>query len=233
MIEVKHLRYKYRRSEVATLRDISFTVRTGEIVALVGRNGSGKSTIGKIIAGIIRPKKGEVIINDIDAGVRKNFGIIFEKVGIVFQNPETQIIFNDVKEEMRFACARNGVSDDVIEAALGTVGMKNMQTSDLWDFSLGQKQRIVFAEMLARKPQYLVLDEPTTMIDSLGKRKIHEIIRRLRTEGMGILLISNSADEIRIADRIVVLSEGRVVEKVDAIKLSEQAEKLEKYGVLL
>lgn len=231
MIEVKHLQYKYRRSEVAILRDISFTVREGEIVSLVGRNGSGKSTIGKIVAGIIRPKRGEVMIDGVDAGIRKNFGSVFEKVGIVFQNPETQIIFNDVREEMRFACVQSGTND--IEAALEMVGMSKVQTSDLWDFSLGQKQRVVLAEMLARKPRYLVLDEPTTMIDSLGKRKIHEIIRGLRAEGIGILLISNAADEIRIANRLVVLSDGKIVEEVGAAGLAERAKDLERYGVLL
>lgn len=233
MIKVKNLKYKYRRSAARTLDDVSFTVREGEIVALVGKNGSGKSTIGKIVAGIIRPKKGEVIIDDIDAGARNNFGKIFERVGIVFQNPETQIIFNNVREEMCFACARCEVSNEAIEAALEAVGMKDAPVDDLWDFSLGQKQRIVLAEMLARKPRYLVLDEPTTMIDSLGKSKIYEIIRKLKAEGMGILLISNSAEEIRIADRVVVLSGGKIVEEVEVKDLARRARDLEKYGVLL
>ena len=233
MIAIKHLKYKYRRSETAILKGVSLTVREGEIVALVGENGSGKSTIGKLVAGIIRPRKGEIYVDNIDASERKNFSMIFQKVGIVFQNPETQIIFNDVWDEMRFVCAQSGIDDKVIKNSLEAVGMENMKTNDLWDFSLGQKQRVVLAEMLARSPQYLVLDEPTTMIDSLGKRKIHEIIRQLRAGGMGILLISNSADEMRIADRIVVLHEGRIVKEVDATNLTRRAKDLEKYGVLL
>lgn len=233
MIKIQNLKYKYRRNEAETLNGVSFTVRGGEIVALVGKNGSGESTVGKIVAGIMRPKRGEVVMDGIDAGVRRNFEKIFRKVGIVFQNPETQIIFNNIREEMCFACARSGINDEAITAALEAVEMKDARNGDLWDFSLGQKQRVVLAEMLARKPQYLVLDEPTTMIDTLGKRKIYEIIRKLKTEGMGILLISNSADEIRIADRVIVLSGGTIVEEIDAEKLAEQAKDLEKYGVLL
>ena len=187
----------------------------------------------KLVADIIRPRKGEIYVDNIDASERKNFSMIFQKVGIVFQNPETQIIFNDVWDEMRFVCAQSGIDDKVIQNSLEAVGMENMKTNDLWDFSLGQKQRVVLAEMLARSPRYLVLDEPTTMIDSLGKRKIHEIIRQLRAGGMGILLISNSVDEMRIADRIVVLHEGRIVEEVDAMNLTRRAKDLEKYGVLL
>lgn len=209
MIRVTNLVHKYRGGERAVLNGVSFSLRRGEIVALVGKNGAGKSTVGKLVAGIIRPKKGTVVIDGIDAALNRNHEKVFAKVGIVFQNPETQIIFNDVYEEMKFACAKTVVSDAAIEDALKLVGMHGMK-GELWDFSPGQKQRIVFAEMLARRPRYLVLDEPTAMIDSAGKRRIHGIIRDLKAHGIGILLITNSTEERKIADRTLILSEGKL-----------------------
>lgn len=208
MIKVQNLTYKYRRSHAQILRDASFEVRSGEIVALMGENGSGKSTVGKLVAGIIRPRKSQVLIDDIDVGVKKNYREVFGKIGIVFQNPETQIIFNTVHDEMKFALGQKDNADKIIDEALEQVGMIGHEDG-LWDFSLGQKQRIVLAEMLARKPKYLVLDEPTTMVDSVGKVEIWKIIRKLKAQGLGILLITNSKEESMIADRIITLQDGR------------------------
>lgn len=245
MIEVKHLRYKYKSSRDEVLRDISLSLRHGEIVALVGRNGSGKSTLGKLIAGIARPKRGEVLVDRIDVGVKRNYEKVFRKVGIVFQNPETQIIFGEVREEMEFALMgmssiKGAVSDEQrkenarkITAALDMVGMVDKQGGNLWDFSLGQKQRIVLAEMLARCPQYLVLDEPTTMIDSLGKQTMYKIWRDLRTKGLGILLITNCAEELLVADRVLVLGDGRIVEEIAQGNLKQKEKILREYGVVL
>lgn len=210
MIRVNNLHYQYQYGEQKILKSVSFTVNPGEIVGLVGQNGAGKSTVGKLVAGIIQPPKNTVFIDDIDVGRRRNFASIFQKIGIVFQNPETQIIFNDVYEEMRFAGAKTGVSDSAIRSALETVGMLDKVGGELWDFSPGQKQRIVFAETLARQPQYLVLDEPTTMVDPAGKLKLRAIIRRLKKRGIGILLITNAREEMRLADRILTLVGGRI-----------------------
>lgn len=209
MIKVRNLKYKYRRSHSLILQDVSFDVKEGEIVALMGKNGSGKSTIGRLVSGIIKPQKNQVFIDEIDVGIKKNYKDIFAKVGIVFQNPETQIIFNNVHDELKFALGKRANVEGIVNEVLEQVGMVNCG-DNLWDFSLGQKQRIVLAEILAREPNYLILDEPTTMIDNTGKHEIWKIIRNLKLQGIGILLITNSNEEASIADRIIMLRDGNI-----------------------
>lgn len=209
MIKVRNLKYKYRRSHSLILQDVSFDVKEGEIVALMGKNGSGKSTIGRLVSGIIKPQKNQVFVDGIDVGMKKNYKDIFAKVGIVFQNPETQIIFNNVHDELKFALGKRANVEGVVNKVLEQVGMANCK-DNLWDFSLGQKQRIVLAEILAREPNYLILDEPTTMIDNTGKHEIWKIIRNLKLQGIGILLITNSNEEASIADRIIILRDGNI-----------------------
>lgn len=178
MIKVSHLSYSYPGNSHPTLEDISFEVKDSEVIALVGQNGSGKSTIGRLIAGILKLQKGSVQIDDRiyskSDGLRGN-------VGIVFQNPENQIIFNRIDDEISFALgdlASNEI-EQRIQNSLKQVGMNEFRNQDLYSLSLGQKQRIVLAEALARRPKYLILDEPTTMIDSQGKEKIYQLILSL------------------------------------------------------
>lgn len=209
MIKVQNLKYKYYRSRSLVLQDVSFNVAKSEVVALIGKNGSGKSTIGRLVSGIITPQKNQVFIDEIDVGIKKNYKDIFAKVGIVFQNPETQIIFNNVHDELKFALGKRANVEGIVNEVLEQVGMVNCG-DNLWDFSLGQKQRIVLAEILARKPEYLVLDEPTTMIDPAGKHEIWKIIRNLKLQGIGILLITNSNEEALIADRIIMLRDRNI-----------------------
>lgn len=209
MIKVQNLKYKYCRSRSLVLQDVSFNVAKSEVVALIGKNGSGKSTIGRLVSGIITPQKNQVFIDEIDVGIKKNYKDIFAKVGIVFQNPETQIIFNNIYDELKFALGKRANVEGIVNEALEQVGMVNCG-DNLWDFSLGQKQRIVLAEILARKPEYLVLDEPTTMIDPAGKHEIWKIIRNLKLQGIGILLITNSNEEASIADRVIMLRDGNI-----------------------
>lgn len=209
MIKVQNLKYKYYRSRSLVLQDVSFNVAKSEVVALIGKNGSGKSTIGRLVSGIITPQKNQVFIDEIDVGIKKNYKDIFAKVGIVFQNPDTQIIFNNVHDELKFALGKRANVEGIVNEVLEQVGMVNCG-DNLWDFSLGQKQRIVLAEILARKPEYLVLDEPTTMIDPAGKHEIWKIIRNLKLQGIGILLITNSNEEASIADRIIMLRDGNI-----------------------
>lgn len=209
MIKVRNLQYKYRRACSPVLQDISFDVKNGEVVALMGKNGSGKSTIGRLVSGIVRPQKNQVFIDGIDVGIKKNYKKIFSKVGIVFQNPETQIIFNNVRDELKFALGRHANAEKIMDEVLEQVGMTG-RADDLWDFSLGQKQRIVIAEILARRTRYLILDEPTAMIDSVSKHEIWKIIHNLQSQGIGILLITNSDEEASIADRIITLQNGYI-----------------------
>ncbi len=230
MIKLENVSYKYKNSDYI-LKDINFSVNQGEVVAIVGKNGSGKSTIGKLIAGIIKLKEGNIIIDDINISKGKNLELINKKVGIVFQNPDNQIIFNNINDEFSFILGKNKDNKDIIEKTLSYVDMAEYKNKDLYYLSLGQKQRIMIAEILAKKPKYIILDEPTTMIDSMGKDKIYQIIRNLKKNGYTIICITNLADEILLADKTIILNDGKIVSEIKIEELIDKAYIFEKYEV--
>lgn len=227
MINVHNLKFRYRGARENVLNGVDLTVKTGECVALVGKNGSGKSTLGRVLAGLTKFRVGEVSIDGHTPGA--------QPIGIVFQNPENQIIFSDIHDELSFAL--QNLSQSKIEArindALRQVGMLDFKDRNLYELSLGQKQRIMIAEALAINAKYLILDEPTTMVDSAGKEKIYNIIRGLKKQGCTILLFTNAADEILLADRTLILEGGRIVAEIPRAKLLDQTNILRQHGLVL
>ncbi len=233
MIKVENVNFKYKGTEKNTLNNLNFTINDGEIVAIVGQNGSGKSTIGKLIAGIMKLKHGKIFIDDLDVSNKKDYSKIINNVGIVFQNPENQIIFNNIHDELSF-CLKDLDSieiDSRIESALKKVNMLEYKDKELYSLSLGQKQRIVIAEILAKNPKYIILDEPTTMLDTQGKEQIHTIISSLKKQGYTIICITNLADEILLADRTLILNNGTIVEEIKKEDLSSKVDILRKYNI--
>lgn len=227
MIEVQGLKFRYRGARENVLDGVDLTVKTGECVVLVGKNGSGKSTLGRIIAGLTKFRVGKIAIDGHKPGA--------QPLGVVFQNPENQIIFNNIHDELSFAL--QGLDPSKIESrinnALQEVGMLDFKEQNLYELSLGQKQRIVIAEALAINAKYLILDEPTTMVDGAGKERIHDIIRSLKEQGCTILLLTNSADEILLADRTLILEEGRIVAEIPRSELLARTALLRQHGLAL
>ena len=221
MIKVENVSFKYKHSNQIVLDNLNFEVNDGEVVAIVGKNGSGKSTIGKLISGITKIKQGNITIDGVNIKDKK----VQDNIGIVFQNPENQIIFNNIYDELSFSLKglERAEIERRIERALKQVGMFEYKDNDLYPLSLGQKQRIMIAEVLAKKPKHIIFDEPTTMIDSIGKEEIYKIIANLKSDGYTIICITNLADEILIADRVLILKNGKIeheIKKKDLIKKS-------------
>lgn len=230
MINIENVSFKYKNSDYI-LKNINFSVNDGEVIAIVGKNGSGKSTLGRLIAGITKLKEGTITIDNIHTS--KDIKAIREKVGIVFQNPENQIIFNNIYDELSFSLRNLNQSeiDNRISTSLKQVDIYDFKDKDLYALSLGQKQRIMIAEILAKNPKYIILDEPTTMIDSYGKEKIHDIILDLKQKGYTIICITNLSDEILLADRTLILDNGEIVAEIKKEELIDKYDILEKYGI--
>lgn len=230
MINIENVSFKYKNSNYI-LKNINFSVNDGEVIAIVGKNGSGKSTLGRLISAITKLKEGTITIDNIN--ISKDVKTVREKVGIVFQNPENQIIFNNIYDELSFSL-RNLNKEEIenrISTSLKQVDMFDFKDKDLYTLSLGQKQRIMIAEILAKNPKYIILDEPTTMIDSYGKEKIHNIILDLKQKGYTIICITNISDEILLADRTLILDNGEIVAEIKKQELIDKYDILEKYGI--
>ncbi len=232
MISIKEVSYHYIKGK-EILKPINLDIQEKETVVIMGKNGSGKSTLGKLISGIMKPKSGKILIDNLDMADKKNKKEIRKKIGIVFQNPENQIIFNNIQDEVSFAL--KGLDKEEIktriENSLEQVNMKDKRQEDLYELSLGQKQRIMIGEVLAKQPKYIVLDEPTTMIDSKGKEEIYQIIENLKKEGYTIVLITNMAEEMLLADRIMILNDGQIAEEIRKEELLNKLDVFEQYDI--
>lgn len=229
MIRIEDVTYRYKKGK-DILKNINLEIQDKETVVIMGKNGSGKSTLGKLLSGIIKPKEGTILIDDLDISKKDNKKEIRNKIGIVFQNPENQIIFNNIEDEVSFAL-KDLEKEEIekrIKDSLQIVDMEDKVNEDLYELSLGQKQRIIISEVLAKQPKYIIFDEPTTMIDSKGKEKIYQIVEKLKKDGYTIIYITNVAEEMLLADRIILLEEGQMVaeikreEIIDKLKLFEQ-----------
>lgn len=232
MISINKVTYRYKK-EKDILKEITLEIQEKETVVIMGKNGSGKSTLGKLVSGIIKPKEGKILIDNLDISKKENKEEIRKKIGIVFQNPENQIIFNNMQDEVSFAL-KDLEKEEIqkrIQQSLRKVHMEEKIKEDLYELSLGQKQRVVIGEVLAKQPKYIILDEPTTMIDSRGKQKIYEIVEELKKEGYTILYITNVAEEMLLADRIILLNEGKIVEEIKKEELMDKLDIFEKYDI--
>lgn len=217
MIDTDNLKYEYSEEDKSytVLDGISVQIKNGEFVSILGHNGSGKSTLVKTFNGILLPCGGKVYVDNMDTSDENLMYEIRSRVGMVFQNPDNQIVATIVEEDVAFGPENLGVPTEEIrkrvDDALKAVDMLGYRGHAPHMLSGGQKQRIAIAGVLAMKPSYIILDESTSMLDPNGRKEVIETVRKLnRDNNMTVVLITHYMEEAALADRIIVLHEGKV-----------------------
>lgn len=213
---------------------VSLDLEKGQFIAILGHNGSGKSTFAKQLNAILLPTEGTVWIQDLDTSREENLWEVRKKTGMVFQNPDNQIIGNIVEEDVGFGPENLGVPTEEIwkrvDESLKSVGMAAYRLKSPNRLSGGQKQRVAIAGVMAMRPQCIVLDEPTAMLDPNGRKEVVRTVHELnRKEGITVLLITHYMEEVTGADRVIVMDEGNVVMDGTPREIFSQVEKLKTY----
>ncbi|WP_251574145.1 energy-coupling factor transporter ATPase [Limosilactobacillus agrestimuris] len=214
-IKFNHVTFKYPNSPKILIDDQSFTLPTNKWISIVGHNGSGKSTIMRLLNGLLQPNKGQITIDNLVVN-EQNLEEVHKLVGMVFQNPENQFVGSTVAEDVAFGLENYNVVPEkmpmIIKRALATVGMTKYENSLISDLSGGQKQRIAIAGVLAVRPQIIVLDEATSMLDPMGRESIMKLLRKLHDDGhYTIIMITHDLNEAELADHVLVLDQGKVL----------------------
>ncbi len=208
----------------------------GDFVAILGHNGSGKSTFAKQINGILTPTEGTVWVSDLDTADEDAIWEIRKKAGMVFQNPDNQIIGNVVEEDVGFGPENIGVpTEDIwrrVDESLEAVGMTAYRYQSPNKLSGGQKQRVAIAGVMAMRPECIIMDEPTAMLDPNGRKEVLRTVRELnKREGITVLLITHYMEEVIHADRVIVMDNGKIVMDGGPREIFSQVERLKSYGL--
>ena len=239
-IQTEHLAYTYPGVEdtpgVAVFKDLNLTIENGSFVAILGSNGCGKSTLAKHFNAILLPTGGKVWVYGMDTADEEKLIQIRRSVGMVFQNPDNQIVANVVEEDVAFGPENLGVASPEIrrrvELALKQVGMYEYREHAPHLLSGGQKQRIAIAGVIAMEPKCIVLDEPTAMLDPKGRREVMETVLRLNQEkGITVILITHHMDEAAQAGRVVVLHQGQIAADGTPKEVFSQVDLLHRLGL--
>ena len=236
IISIKNLHFTYPGEENEVLHGIDLDIEEGSFVAVLGHNGSGKSTLAKHFNAILTPTSGKVTVCGYDIADENSLIDIRRRVGMVFQNPDNQIVANVVEDDVAFAPENLGVPSDEIrqrvDAALKQVGMYEYHMHAPHLLSGGQKQRVAIAGVIAMRPQIIVLDEPTAMLDPQGRAEVVSTVTQLCREfGMTVILITHHMDECVGADRLIVMSNGNVVADGTPVEVFSQVELMDSEGL--
>lgn len=236
IIEIKDLHYIYPGDETESLKGVSLTIEKGSFVAVLGHNGSGKSTLAKHLNAILLPTSGSVLVDGMDTSDETKTLDIRRKVGMVFQNPDNQIVANVVEDDVAFAPENLGVPSEEIrrrvDAALKQVDMYEFRLHAPHLLSGGQKQRVAIAGVIAMDPEVVVLDEPTAMLDPKGRSEVIKTVTELcRTRGITVVLITHHMSECIGADRLIVMSDGSIVADGTPQEVFSQVELMRSEGL--
>ena len=240
IISAQDIYFEYRNEEdgtaVPVLKGINLAIHDGEFVAVLGHNGSGKSTFAKHCNAILLPTGGEMVVAGINTKDEDRLFDIRQNVGLVFQNPDNQIVATIVEEDVAFALENMGVEPSEIrrrvDEALKQVGMYEYREHAPHQLSGGQKQRVAIAGILAMRPRCIVLDEPTAMLDPQGRREVMKTIRQLNRDfGTTVVLITHYMDEAAVSDRVVIIDSGNVLKDGTPKEVFQEVELLKSVGL--
>ncbi|MGI5852135.1 MAG: energy-coupling factor transporter ATPase [Caldicoprobacterales bacterium] len=226
----------YEDEEIAALKDVTLNVKKGEFVVVIGHNGSGKSTLAKHINALIKPDRGIILVKGMDTSDDEMVWEIRQTAGMVFQNPDNQLVATIVEEDVAFGPENLGYPPEEIrkrvDDSLKKVGMEGFAEFAPHLLSGGQKQRIAIAGIIAMRPEIIILDEPTAMLDPAGRREVMDTIRYLnREEGITIVHITHYMEEAIDAHRVIVMEEGRIVLEGSPGEVFEKVEELKSLGL--
>lgn len=236
IIKFENVHFTYPGDQMESLCGIDLEIEAGSFVAVLGHNGSGKSTLAKHMNGILVPNEGRVLVKDIDSADESRLIELRRKVGMVFQNPDNQIVANVVEDDVAFAPENLGVEPKEIrrrvDEALKLVDMYDKRRHAPHLLSGGQKQRVAIAGVIAMEPEIIVLDEPTAMLDPLGREEVISTVTRLcREKGMTVVLITHHMDECVGADRLIVMSAGKIIADGKPAEVFADIELMEREGL--
>ena len=237
LIELENVSFSYDNN-IDVIKNVSLSIFEGEHIAVIGHNGSGKSTLAKLFNGLVKAKTGKVIVDGFDCDDKKHVFEVRKRVGVVFQNPDNQLIASIVEDDIAFGPENLGVKREEIgkriDFALSAVGMQKYRKSSPTRLSGGQKQRIAIAGVLALKPKVLVLDESTAMLDPQGRKEVLEVAKKLNKEQKTTIInITHYMDEVVSADRVLVLNQGEIVLSGTPKEIFAQKEKIRSLGLEL
>ena len=236
IIEFENVHFTYPGDQMESLCGVDLKIEAGSFVAVLGHNGSGKSTLAKHMNGILAPTEGRVLVKGIDSADESRLIELRRKVGMVFQNPDNQIVANVVEDDVAFAPENLGVEPKEIrrrvDEALKLVDMYDKRRHAPHLLSGGQKQRVAIAGVIAMEPEIIVLDEPTAMLDPLGREEVISTVTRLcREKGMTVVLITHHMDECVGADRLIVMSAGKIIADGKPAEVFADIELMEREGL--
>ena len=219
-IEVKDLVYRYFKEQgddnlCPAIDHASIEIKRGEYISIAGSNGSGKSTLARCLNGLLLPTEGEILVDGMDTNDDDLIWDIRKKIGMVFQNPDNQIVSSMVEDEVAFGPENIGIENPElrkrVDNALKSVGMYEYRNREAHKLSGGQKQRIAIAGAVAMRPDCIVFDEPTAMLDPKGRSQVMKVIRELNDQGITIILITHFMEEVAEADRVLVMKSGKLL----------------------
>ena len=237
IISVKNLKYVYKSptGDKVALDDVNLKINAGEFVAIIGTNGSGKSTLAKHFNALLIPTEGKIFVDGADTSDEKNFLRIRQNVGMVFQNPDNEIVAAIVEDDVAFGPENLGVAPEEIrrrvDSALEVVNMSEYKKFSPAKLSGGQKQRIAIAGVLAMRTKIIVFDEPTAMLDPQGRREILNTVQKLHSEGLTIIYITHFPEEAAQAEKIIVMDAGKIIDAGTPEKIFSDAKKIRRLGL--